>query len=176
MRSYLKSWISRVVNDFDFDGIRIDTIPEVPKDFWSEYTAAAGVFQMGENFNGNVSYVADYQNYVSALFNYPMFFTLHDVYGSGNSMYSIRSLYDQEQSAFKDVDALGSFMNNHDNARWLSNYPGNIPGFKNAITFAMTARGIPFFYYGDEQEFSGGNDPANRESLWNAMDTSSDVY
>lgn len=74
------------------------------------------------------------------------------------------------------MDALGSFMNNHDNSRWLSNYPGNIPGFKNAITFAMTARGIPFFYYGDEQEFSGGNDPANRESLWNAMDTSSDVY
>lgn len=67
-------------------------------------------------------------------------------------------------------------MNNHDNARWLSVYPGNIPAFKNAITFAMTARGIPFFYYGDEQLFSGGNDPANRESLWNAMDTSSDVY
>ena len=67
-------------------------------------------------------------------------------------------------------------MNNHDNARWLSLYPGNLPGFKNAITFAMTARGIPFFYYGDEQQFSGGNDPANRESLWNAMDTNSDVY
>jgi alpha-amylase len=40
----------------------------------------------------------------------------------------------------------------------------------------MTARGIPFFYYGDEQYFSGGNDPANRESLWNAMDTSSEMY
>ena len=40
----------------------------------------------------------------------------------------------------------------------------------------MTARGIPFFYYGDEQYFSGGNDPANRESLWNDMDTSSDMY
>jgi alpha-amylase len=44
VRSYLKSWISKVVTEFDFDGIRIDTIPEVPKDFWSEYTEAAGVF------------------------------------------------------------------------------------------------------------------------------------
>ena len=83
-----------MVSEYDFDGIRIDTIPEVPKDFWSEYSAASGVFQMGEVFNGSVPYVSDYQNYVSALFNYPMFFTLHDVYGSGNSMFSIRTLYD----------------------------------------------------------------------------------
>jgi len=40
----------------------------------------------------------------------------------------------------------------------------------------MTARGIPFFYYGDEQEFSGCNDPANRESLWDAMDSNSYMY
>ena len=44
------------------------------------------------------------------------------------------------------------------------------------MTFAMTARGIPFFYYGGEQGFSGGNDPANRESLWNQMNTSAEVY
>ena len=91
-------------------------------------------------------------------------------------MYTLRTLYDQEQQSFKDVDLLGSFMDNHDNARFLCIFPGNITGFKSAITFAMTARGIPFFYYGDEQQFSGCNDPANRESLWNAMDTSSDVY
>ena len=66
-------------------------------------------------------------------------------------------------------------MDNHDNARFLSQYD-SLGSFKNAITFALTARGIPFFYYGDEQGFSGGNDPANRESLWNAMDTDSDLY
>lgn len=38
---------------------------------------------MGECFNGNVDYVAPYQNHVEGLFNYPMYFTLHDVYGSG---------------------------------------------------------------------------------------------
>jgi len=44
VRGYLKSWIQNLVKDFGFDGIRIDTIPEVPKDFWSEYGQAAGVF------------------------------------------------------------------------------------------------------------------------------------
>lgn len=131
---------------------------------------------MGEVFNGDVGYVSDYQNYVSAVFNYPMFWPLHDMYGDGKSMYTLRTIYDSEQRSFKDVDLLGSFMDNHDNPRFLCIFPGNITGFKSAITFAMTARGIPFFYYGDEQQFNGCNDPANRESLWNAMDTSSDVY
>ncbi len=105
---------------------------------------------MGEVFNGSISYVSDYQNHVDALFNYPMFFTLHSVYGDGQSMYQIRTIYEQEDAAFNDVDALGSFMNNHDNSRWLANWPGKFAGFKAAVVFAMTARGIPFFYYGDE--------------------------
>jgi len=38
---------------------------------------------MGECFNGNTDYVAPYQEAVSGLFNYPMFFTIKDVFGSG---------------------------------------------------------------------------------------------
>lgn len=44
VRNYLKDWVKNLVNDFGFDGIRIDTIPEVPKEFWSEYGESAGVF------------------------------------------------------------------------------------------------------------------------------------
>jgi alpha-amylase len=44
VRQYLKDWIKNLVQKYKFDGIRIDTIPEVPKDFWSEYGQAAGVF------------------------------------------------------------------------------------------------------------------------------------
>jgi alpha-amylase len=40
----------------------------------------------------------------------------------------------------------------------------------------LTSEGIPFFYYGSEQYYAGGNDPQNRESLWQAMNTDSDVY
>jgi alpha-amylase len=42
--------------------------------------------------------------------------------------------------------------------------------------FSLTGRGIPFVYYGTEQYYSGGNDPANRESLWQSMNTGSDFY
>lgn len=76
VRSTLKSWVANIVSHFNFDGIRIDTIPEVAKDFWAEYGASAGVFQMGEAFNGNPAYVGPYQNYITALFNYPMYYTI----------------------------------------------------------------------------------------------------
>ena len=41
---------------------------------------------------------------------------------------------------------------------------------------ALTAMGIPIIYYGTEQYFAGGNDPNNREILWNNMDRNSDMY
>jgi glycosidase len=37
---------------------------------------------------------------------------------------------------------------------------------RNAFVFLFTEQGIPCVYYGDEQGFEGGNDPANREDLW----------
>jgi alpha-amylase len=60
VREYLKGWIKTIVQKYNLDGIRIDTIPEVPKDFWSEYTQSAGVFCLGEVFNGDPNYVGDY--------------------------------------------------------------------------------------------------------------------
>jgi len=85
-----------LVRDFEFDGIRIDTIPEVPKDFWSEFGEAAGVFQMGENFNGDPAYVGPYQAYLTGLFNYPMYYTIKDVFGSQKSMTNIKGRYEEE--------------------------------------------------------------------------------
>lgn len=174
VRQYLKDWIKNLVQKYGFDGIRIDTIPEVPKDFWSEFGQSAGVFQMGECFNGNDNYVGDYQNHVSGLFNYPMYYTIRDVWAYGKSMKNIATRWSSNK-AFKDIDALGIFVDNHDNNRFL-NVKNNKVLFKSALTFALTARGIPFFYYGSEQGFAGGADPNNREPMWNNLDKTSDLY
>jgi alpha-amylase len=120
VRQYLKDWIKNIVSEYQFDGIRIDTIPEVPKDFWGEYGQSSGVFQMGECFNGDPAYVAPYQNYLTGLFNYPMYYTIKDVFRNEKTMYGIRNRFNEEQGKFKDVDALGVFVDNHDNARFLN--------------------------------------------------------
>jgi alpha-amylase len=41
-----------------------------------------------------------------------------------------------------------------------------VDALHNALLFQFTEQGIPCVYYGTEQEFAGGNDPANREDLW----------
>jgi len=161
----MKDWVKNIVDTFKFDGLRVDTIPEVPKDFWSEYAESAGVFQMGEVFNGNCDYIGPYQQHLAGLFNYPMFFDIKDVFGNQQTMYKLKNRYAEEASKFKDVDALGLFADNHDNARFLS-WHNDVANFKAALTFTLTGRGIPFYYYGSEQAYAGGNDPQNRESLW----------
>jgi len=131
---------------------------------------------MGECFNGDPAYVGPYQGPVTALFNYPMYYTISNVFGGGDYMGNIKTRYEQEDPYFSDISALGVFVDNHDNPRFLYNHPGGYAKLRNAVVFALTTKGIPFTYYGTEQYYAGGADPANRESLWNDMNTSTDLY
>ena len=74
---------------------------------------------MGECFNGNSTYVGKYQNVITGLLNYPMFYTIKDVFGNKKSMQNIKTKFEEEGKNFKDVNALGIFVDNADNARFL---------------------------------------------------------
>jgi glycosidase len=62
-------------------------------------------------------------------------------------------------------EALVNFLDNHDVTRFLFDKP-SLPALHNALAFLFTENGIPCLYYGTEQELYGGNDPENRERLW----------
>ena len=175
VRSTLKSWVSHIIRDYSIDGLRIDTIPYVDNTFWKEFATAAGAFQVGEVFTGDTSIVASYQGPIDSVLNYPLYYTLIDVFKSGQSMYNIRSKLAEIGSKFPDKSILGNFLDNHDNPRWL-NGNSNINLLKNALAFLLFHEGIPIVYYGTEQGFKGGNDPNNREVLWTSMNTNSDLY
>jgi glycosidase len=64
------------------------------------------------------------------------------------------------------TEALVNFIDNHDVGRFLFSSNGDKAGLRNALVLNMTAMGVPCIYYGTEQDFNGGNDPANREVLW----------
>lgn len=104
---------------------------------------------MGECFNGDPAYVGPYQGHVEALFNYPMYYSINDVFAYGKSMKNIPNRYYQEEPYFSDISALGIFVDNHDNARFLHNQ-GDWKHFESALTFVFTSTGIPFMYYGSE--------------------------
>lgn len=50
---------------------------------------------IGEVLDGNTDYVLGYQGVIDAVFHYPMFYTMGDVFGSGQSMYKIRDRYNE---------------------------------------------------------------------------------
>ena len=46
--STLNAWVKDLVNKYRVDGLRIDTVKHIRKDFWPEFARSAGVFTMGE--------------------------------------------------------------------------------------------------------------------------------
>ena len=133
----LCEWIHDIVQKYDFDGIRIDTIMEVPKWFWDKFTSAAGVFQIGEAFNGNPGYVAGYQGHVDSVFNYPLYYAIKDSFCG--SMRNLENYWFNTRKYFPDPTILGVFVENHDNPRFL-NMCGDRKIFKNASIFYFSLK------------------------------------
>ena len=169
----LLEWIHDLVQKYNLDGIRIDTIMEVPKWFWDKFRQSAGVFQIGEAFNGDPGYVADYQNHLDSVFNYPLYYAIKSSF-CGNFR-DLEYYWFNTRKAFPAPEYTATFVENHDNPRWL-NECNDRAKFTNAVIFSLLWEGIPVFYYAGEQYYAGGADPNNREPLWDNYNTNSPLY
>ena len=123
------------------------------------------MYAFGEVFDSDVQYVAQYQGPLNATLSYPLFFAMRDVFAEGQSMQQLWGLFIEYNTYFKDPTVLGTFSDNHDNARFL-NLTTDTANYKNALTYTLTSRGVPIIYYGTEQGFHGATDPYDREPLW----------
>jgi alpha-amylase len=54
------SWIKALVGNYSIDGIRIDTVKHVRKDFWPNFASSSGVYTIGEVLHDEADYIADY--------------------------------------------------------------------------------------------------------------------
>lgn len=176
----------------DLDGFRIDTLKHVEHEFWQTFApqvrqrlAAKGknnFFMFGEAFDGRDDLVGSYtfDNQVDSVFYFPQHFQVfRDVFQQGGPTSQIESLFNQRLQPGGNYGtvphengigvppnkALVNFLDNHDVARFLFSRP-DPAALDNALLFLFTEDGIPCIYYGTEQGFAGGNDPANREDLW----------
>ncbi|KAF2709021.1 carbohydrate-binding module family 20 protein [Pleomassaria siparia CBS 279.74] len=176
IRTLYQTWIKWLVNEYSFDGVRIDTVKHVEKDFWPGFSQAAGVYSIGEAFTGDPVALASYAKTMPGLLNYAMYYPMNRFYQQQGSAQDIVDMHKTISDTFPDPSALGTFLDNHDNPRWL-NEKNDVSLLKNALAYVMLARGIPIVYYGTEQGYSGGTDPANREDLWRSkFNTKSDLY
>ena len=56
----LLDWVHKLVQDYGVDGLRIDTVKHIRKDFGPEFSMAAGVFTLGEVLINDTDYAAQY--------------------------------------------------------------------------------------------------------------------
>ncbi|KAG9732797.1 alpha-amylase, partial [Aureobasidium melanogenum] len=171
------TWINQLVKNYTIDGLRIDSAAEVSKDSLANFESAANMYAVGEVFNNNADYVCAYQDSLSGVMNYPMYYNITSAFASTSGDIGVLEQgVNTMKSTCKDVTLLGSFLENHDNPRFPS-LTSDMSLAKNAIGFAMLADGIPIVYQGQEQHFDGGSTPQQREQLWKSgYDTSAELY
>ena len=58
--STLYGWINSLTEKYSIDGLRIDTVKHVRKDFWPPFAALSGVYTVGEVYHGDTAYMRDY--------------------------------------------------------------------------------------------------------------------
>jgi len=140
------------------------------------YASSWSFFSIGEVFDGRIDYVSGYQGPVQSVLSYPLYFTMNNVFGHQQSMNQLQNILQQYKQQFRDPSVLGTFLENHDNARFAS-FQKDTMLFKAGLTFTLMAQGIPIVYYGAEQGYAGGNDPNNREPLWTSnFNTNTELY
>ena len=181
-------WVLRT----DLDGFRIDTIKHVEDEFWQFFApevrrrlAAAGkerFFMFGEAFDGRDELIGRFTQpgMLDSVFYFSQKFRVFDeVFMHRGATSSIARLFEERAVNYGHEAqqggigvapdrALVNFIDNHDVSRFLFSRrdPQGTAALRAALTYLMTEDGIPCIYYGTEQEFSGGNDPTNREPLW----------
>ncbi|EIW57027.1 glycoside hydrolase family 13 protein [Trametes versicolor FP-101664 SS1] len=163
----MNNWISTLVSNYSVDGVRIDTVKHVRKDFWPDFAKSAGVFTIGEVLNNETSYVSAYTQVIDAVLDYPSWFPLVAAFQTSNgNLSALAATVQQAQSSYKDGEFMtGAFLENHDQPRFQS-LTQDSALIKNAMTWPFVQDAIPILYYGQEQSYAGGADPANREALW----------
>jgi glycosidase len=175
----------------NIDGFRIDTLKHVEHGFWQEFAPAIRrfakslgkekFFLFGEAFDGNDELVGSFtfNEEVDSAFYFPLKFQVFDdVFKYNQPTRKIENLYQARLRNYGSTphengigiapqQALVTFIDNHDVPRFLFQRP-SLRALHSALFFLFTWDGIPCLYYGTEQQFAGGNDPANRERLWDS--------
>lgn len=86
VKQILFEWIRKgVLEKYNFDAIRIDTVRHIGMRFWEElsyYLSTTATFTLGEVMNKDVKLVSEYQTQggLDGLLNYPLYYELINVF------------------------------------------------------------------------------------------------
>lgn len=174
------------IREAGFDGFRIDTVKHVEMGFWPEWCPAVrafaaahdkpNFFMFGEALDHSEAKCGSYTGQMGggpfkldSVLDYPLYFNINPVFGRATGGNRQIAEHDRAVAANYDPAAqnqLVTFLDNHDQPRFLSIPGATVDRLKVALAFLYTAHGIPCLYYGTEQAFNGGKDPWDREDMF----------
>jgi glycosidase len=182
VRRHMKEIYTHWIRDVGFDAFRVDTAKHVEMSFWEDWlpamrsaaqtTGQPNFFQFGEVFDGSDASCAKYTGgpRFDSVADFPLYYRIADVFARGGSSAQLSDRYHALNGGPYSASAarkLVTFIDNHDVPRFLSQEAGgDSQGLDMALAFLFAAPGIPSVYYGTEQDFQGGSDPANREVMF----------
>lgn len=192
MTNIWKFWIQQT----GVSGFRVDTVKHVDLGFWQEFMPAIhaeaeaqgrqNFFVFGEVYGADDNYMKKYigtfqsQPYkFDAAVDFQFYNSAGGVFATANQPPSniVNRLNSRASSLGSFHLKMPNFLDNHDVRRFLAAANTN-PGaglaerkrrLELGLGFLYTAPGIPVLYYGTEQGFDGGNDPANREDMFDGQ-------
>lgn len=185
MAAIYEYWIQQI----GFDGFRVDTALEVDMGCWQSFCPAihsyaatngnTNFFMFAEADNSSETVVAPYTGTegggpfkFDSVVDYPLYDNaIQSVFATATGATSLIQSHYNYVDAFYDPASrmqLVTFLDNHDNPRFLSTSEANnnTNRLEVALAFLYTSRGIPCLYYGTEQGFDGTTDPNDREDMF----------
>ena len=191
VRSNMATIYEYWINQIGFDGFRVDTALEVDMGCWQSFCPAihsyaatngnTNFFMFGETFTSSDSMAGSYTGTegggpfkFDSVLDYPLYFLVNNVFatasGASGNTEQIENHYDAIAANYDPASQMQliTFLDNHDNARFLSTTASNnnTNRLEVALAFLYTSRGIPSLYYGTEQGFDGTTDPNDREDMF----------
>jgi glycosidase len=161
------------------DGIRQDTMPYVPRDFWHDWSAALKkdfprLRVVGEVFDNDPALVAYFQGGrrghddidtgFASVFDFPLYFSLRSAFARNGDIRDVPKVLAHD-FLYPNAGMLVTFLGNHDVERFMNEKGATPEGLMMAFTALFTLRGVPMIYYGDEIAMTGGSDPQNRRDF-----------
>jgi glycosidase len=168
------------------DGLRLDTFPYVPRQFWHDFHAElASLFprltDVGEVFNGTFALPpavnAFFTGGVTRIgrttaidtglytpFDYPFYAVIRDVLLHDAPISNLALLFSQD-TLYPHPERLATLIGSHDTKRFLGEEHASAAKLRLAVGLLLTIRGMPIIYSGDEIGMTGGEDPDNRRDF-----------
>ncbi len=189
VKGFIDIW-SYWINNFDIDGLRIDTFKHVNSEFWRQVIPAIQKVAkdkgkksfpiFGEAADNSPTSTAPYiaNGEVPSLLDFPFALQVSNFAAKGSPAKNLADLFNADDlytTATTSAYGLATFISNHDSGRIGSTIVADI-GENNSLAFeraklAQSAlfllRGGPVAYYGDEKGMTGGGgDKSARQDMF----------